>query len=351
MRQGARTDRPQICGMSQPQAAELLNIGDRLVQHARVVLDRGVPELQEAVDSGILAVSAADTATKQPADQQRAMVVNALNQHNPAKAFGAAMRKAERQSHHGQIVANARLHDLSGRRYPIILADFPWEGNVSSLGDPYPRLSIKQICEFRVDDGQLIRDVAAENAILFIWMPDKHIFALPEIAQALGGFEPRVSMVWPKPTIGMGHYVRYQHETVWLCTRGKFRPPEEHLRPSSLIVGPRLANGAGFHFAPPHEQRHSSKTDRVYELIERAYPQYFGAETVASPLALELFARNYRPKWEGQGFEYPGRPNDDVVEQQEPDSAADEAAATTMKTAGRACHHVNSPGATRLSRG
>ncbi|MFY9763371.1 MAG: hypothetical protein WBE25_04425 [Xanthobacteraceae bacterium] len=122
MRQGARTDRPQICGMSQPQAAELLNIGDRLVQHARVVLDRGVPELQEAVDSGILAVSAADTATKQPADQQRAMVVNALNQHNPAKAFGAAMRKAERQSHHGQIVANARLHDLSGRRYPISVA-------------------------------------------------------------------------------------------------------------------------------------------------------------------------------------------------------------------------------------
>ena len=50
------------------------------------------------------------------------MVVNALNQHNPAKAFGAAMRKAERQSHHGQMVENARLHDLSGRRYPISVA-------------------------------------------------------------------------------------------------------------------------------------------------------------------------------------------------------------------------------------
>jgi N6-adenosine-specific RNA methylase IME4 len=311
MRQGARTDISQICGMSQPQAAELLNVGVRSVQHAASVLEQGVPELQDAVDRGLLAVSAANEATELPADRQREIVAASLVRPNPAKAFAAATRNVEIESRHRKILADARQHDLCGRRYVIIVVDYPWEGNVSYLGDPFPRLSIEQICEFRVDDGRYIRDVAAKDAIMFIWMPDKHIFALPAIAQAWGGSEPDFSMQWPKRTSGLGHYVRYQHETVWVCTRGNFAPPEEHLRPSSLIVGPRLDSGDGFHFALPHDGRHSSKPDRLYEIIEQAYPQYFGPETVASPNALELFARNYRPKWDGQGYEYPGRPDHD----------------------------------------
>ena len=39
--------------MSQPQAAERMGVSRRLVQDAVVVLQQGVWELQEAVDSGI----------------------------------------------------------------------------------------------------------------------------------------------------------------------------------------------------------------------------------------------------------------------------------------------------------
>jgi hypothetical protein len=75
MKQGARTDLAQICAMSQPQAAERLNVSRRLAQDAGDVLDHGIRELQEAVDCGILAVSAAVKVIKLPGNQQRAIVV------------------------------------------------------------------------------------------------------------------------------------------------------------------------------------------------------------------------------------------------------------------------------------
>jgi hypothetical protein len=49
-------------------------------------------------------------------------------------------------------------------------------------------------------------------------------------------------------------------------------------------------------------------------MIEEMYPEYFRPETDDNPLALELFARSFRPKWDGHGFEYPGRPDRGAVE-------------------------------------
>jgi N6-adenosine-specific RNA methylase IME4 len=186
----------------------------------------------------------------------------------------------------------------------------PWDGFEPYAGSPYPLLSNEQICQFH---GRFIREVAADNAIMFFWTTDKHLFDVPQILRSWGGFQLRYTMAWPKRSIGIGQYARGQHELVLVCTRGNFHPPEEHLRPSTLIVGPALDSADGFHFAPAHDGRHSSKPDQLYEKIEQSYPQYFGLGTVASPLALELFARNYRPKWDGQGFEYPSRPDDDLA--------------------------------------
>ena len=57
IRQGARTDLAQICAKSQAEAAKLLNVSRRSVQHATVVRKDGVPELQTAVESGSVVVS------------------------------------------------------------------------------------------------------------------------------------------------------------------------------------------------------------------------------------------------------------------------------------------------------
>ena len=60
MRQGARTDLSPIGEMSQSQAAELLNVGKRSVDRAKIVLSEGSPELIQAVQAGELSVSGAE---------------------------------------------------------------------------------------------------------------------------------------------------------------------------------------------------------------------------------------------------------------------------------------------------
>ena len=61
MRQGERTDLPSFEGrsVSQEQAARLLNVGLASVERAKVVCDRGTPEMVEAVERGEVSVSAA----------------------------------------------------------------------------------------------------------------------------------------------------------------------------------------------------------------------------------------------------------------------------------------------------
>jgi len=71
MRQGERTDIAQTCAMSQSEAASALGVSRRSVQSATRVLNDGVPELIEAVDRGVVAVSAAAEIAKLPEDEQR----------------------------------------------------------------------------------------------------------------------------------------------------------------------------------------------------------------------------------------------------------------------------------------
>jgi ParB-like chromosome segregation protein Spo0J len=71
MRQGQRTDLGQICAKSQADAAMLLNISRRSLQHAHLVLEHGASELADAVDQDKLAVSLAAVIAKEPADYQR----------------------------------------------------------------------------------------------------------------------------------------------------------------------------------------------------------------------------------------------------------------------------------------
>jgi hypothetical protein len=53
MRQGARTDLASIEATSQSDAAEMLNVSRAGVQRAREVLDKGAPELVQAVERGL----------------------------------------------------------------------------------------------------------------------------------------------------------------------------------------------------------------------------------------------------------------------------------------------------------
>jgi len=76
MAQGARTDLSPIGEKSQAEVAQLLNVGKRSVERAAKVQNNGILELQQAVDRGEIAVSAAEEIARLPRDQQIATLPN-----------------------------------------------------------------------------------------------------------------------------------------------------------------------------------------------------------------------------------------------------------------------------------
>lgn len=92
MQQGARTDLTPIGGMSQADAAELLNVGIRTVQRAAEVRKHGTPELVAAVNAGTVSVFAAADVATLPVEEQVEMLAGAAlapYHHAPACAIPA----------------------------------------------------------------------------------------------------------------------------------------------------------------------------------------------------------------------------------------------------------------------
>jgi N6-adenosine-specific RNA methylase IME4 len=164
--------------------------------------------------------------------------------------------------------------------FELIYADPPWRlaGSPDSsraVENHYPTMPVEEIAAISIP--------AAEDALLYLWAVNSQ---LPEALDVLRawGFSYVTHFTWPKDKWGLGQYNRCQHELLLLGRRGKFPPPAEARRPSSVIKGPR--------------GRHSAKPEAAYELIERSYPR-------ASKL--ELFARGTaRPGWVGWGNEAAG---------------------------------------------
>ena len=75
-----------IGAVSQPQAAEQLNISRHSVQRARQVLKKGAPELIEAVERGEMAVSRAANISKMPKEKQ----IEEIRRPHIAQATGEA---------------------------------------------------------------------------------------------------------------------------------------------------------------------------------------------------------------------------------------------------------------------
>jgi hypothetical protein len=125
-----------------------------------------------------------------------------------------------------------------------------------------------------------------------LWTPEPLLFSAG--GSILNAWDThRTGIVWDKEIIGMGYYVRQQHEHLLIATRGDMPTPLPQNRPSSIN---RARRG-----------EHSRKPDEAYELIERMYPDL--------PL-IELFARGLaRPGWAAWGnqAEAPAEPPYDAA--------------------------------------
>jgi N6-adenosine-specific RNA methylase IME4 len=271
-------------GLPIGRGSELLNVGERSVARAREVQEFGAPELVDAVERGAVSVSAAADIATQPIEEQREIVARGeraiLRAAQDIRARKAEIRRAERIERLA-ATCNQNTPFPSDRRYAVLCADPPWHFEVyneesgveRAAGNYYPTMSLDEICALPV------LSLAAPDAILFMWTTAPH---LQESFQVLAawGFEYKTNAVWVKDKIGLGYFVRNQHELLLVATRGDMPSPSPANRPPSVISAPR--------------REHSRKPDEAYALIEAMYP--------ALP-KLELFARQRRPGWDVWGNE------------------------------------------------
>jgi N6-adenosine-specific RNA methylase IME4 len=161
--------------------------------------------------------------------------------------------------------------------FRTVVADPPWafpnEANwdrpASRASAHYDTLDIKALSRLPVAD---VTASGKEGTALWLWTPTHHLIRglAYELAEAWG-FRPMTTLIWAKPQMGLGHYLRNAHENVLLAVRGKYKL--------------RVKDQLSWFIAP--RRRHSSKPDEFYSIVERCSHGPY----------LELFGRTERPGW------------------------------------------------------
>ena len=194
------------------------------------------------------------------------------------KTLTAALSALRKQS----IKADLVERELPRGRYRVIYADPPWwygtpqhgkTEQVATLGTHYPSMKTGAICDLPVGD------MAADNAVLFLWATSPLLFEAKEVIDAWG-FTYKASIVWDKVLHNVGHYVSVRHEFLLICTRGSCLPDSDKLHDSVVSI---------------ERTAHSVKPEQFRDIIDEMYTPVKGDR-------LELFARAATPKhWASWG--------------------------------------------------
>ena len=174
------------------------------------------------------------------------------------------------------------------KKYSIILADPPWQQsrggkknvrlNSSGCEIPYKTLSLQEI------EQHLFNAVleSTENSIMFLWTIDRYLFEAEQMAKRLG-YKLHARMIWNKITgIPAAFTIRFGHEYLLYCYRGKIIPVAKEQRGKIHSVFTEQVKA------------HSQKPEIAYQIIERLYP---------NTNKLELYARHKRIGWDCWGNE------------------------------------------------
>jgi len=158
--------------------------------------------------------------------------------------------------------------------YRTIVADPPWEyerGDIRGAAKGhYEVMPIDKVAALP------IRELAGEEAHLYLWVTNPHLPLVWPIVEAWG-FQYKTLLTWCKPQMGTGFYFRSATEHIIFATRGNL-PLRDRGIPNWFEA---------------ERTKHSEKPNAFYEIVERAsHPPY-----------LELFARRERQGWTTWGAE------------------------------------------------
>lgn len=171
-------------------------------------------------------------------------------------------------------------------RYGAIYADPPWHfRNWSAKGTGRNAVSHYDCLDFEALSALPVGELAAEDAVLFLWAIDPLLPRAFDLIRAWGFEYKTVGFYWVKLNAskrhdadfftGLGYWTRANPEQCLLATRGKPKRKARDVR--RLVVEAR--------------RQHSRKPDSVRERIERL---------VSGPY-LELFARETKRGWDCWG--------------------------------------------------
>lgn len=180
--------------------------------------------------------------------------------------------------------------EQSKKKYSVVLADPPWNLQQKGAYGAAKHYNLMTLDEIK-NMGPAIREVAEDNAHLWLWVTNATLPYISEILEAWG-FTYRSILTWCKPRFQLGVYLRNATEQVIFATKGK------------APVGYR--SQPNWQFWPI--QKHSHKPEELYAIIERISGKLNLTEAdIVNPdvtnKKLELFARRKTPGWDVWGNE------------------------------------------------
>jgi N6-adenosine-specific RNA methylase IME4 len=260
--------------ISQRRAAELVNVSTRSVTDARVVLDRGAPELVRAVDLAQIAVSVAANLARQKFETQ---IEAALD---PVRASTIVKQKLRAEK---EAALAERQLTLPAEKFSVLYADPAWRFKVWARDSGMDRSADNHFATTQLDEIKAldVASIAADDTVLFLWCTSSNLDQGLAVMSAWG-FRFKASIVWVKHRIATGYWFRNRHEILLVVTRGRPPAPAPGEQWDSVIEAPA--------------REHSRKPDEAYELIEAYFPNL---------RKVELFARRRREGWAVWGDEAP----------------------------------------------
>lgn len=191
-------------------------------------------------------------------------------------------------------------------KYPVIIADppVPFETWGKRPGGVDSRTADAHYNTMSWDDlynlGPSVQSVAADDAVLFLWICQPLLIETLRLAEAWGFQYKTKAFSWVKIRpgrgltfhVGMGYWTRANTEDVLLFTRGK---PQRTRKDVHQMIATLEASHETPAILEPIS-RHSEKPEAIQDSVERL---------VRGPY-LELFARRQRPNWRCLGNEIDG---------------------------------------------
>lgn len=173
---------------------------------------------------------------------------------------------------------------MSVEAYRTVMLDPPWDlgGSRGGPGNHYRLMKTDAIIELVLATEVFGR--VGRDAHCWLWVVGNLLPDGLRVMEALG-FRYVTNLCWVKHRMGIGVYLRTQHELCLFGVRGRTMTPPSSVAVPSVAFVKRTA--------------HSRKPTLVYKQIERVSPGPY----------LSMFEREIRPGWDVWGNEAPSYGN------------------------------------------